>query len=139
MSRCTAHSRCEPCGQCTSELWRLLQARALGASRLWDVDLDGFTAVLRRGTPDLTACGVCRRGSAYGDKADKCTCKGGKLTPLRAAEQRCDEGAAWEGEDVTVDGRRLRGEDHSWQKGNPYGASKESLLVLNMIKAKTNG
>jgi hypothetical protein len=136
-TRCAAHGRAYPCGACTDLLVRLLEARVPGANRLWDCDLDGLAGVLQKGLPDLSACVKCGKGSTAFKEVERCTCKGGKTTPLNLAEQRTDEGAQWRDEDVTVDGERLSGADPSWQRGCPYGASKESLLVLNMIKAKT--
>jgi hypothetical protein len=133
-SKCAEHGRGAPCGQCTRQLWSLLEKRVPG-TRLWQCDLTALSQVLQRGTPDLTAC-RCGSGSTLVD-GDHCTCKGGKLTPLRAAEDRATEGAAWQNEDVTVNGRRLRGDDVTWQRGAPHGASKESLIVLNLIKAQT--
>ena len=134
-SKCAAHGRGAPCGACTSQLWSLLEKRVPG-TRLWQCDLEGLSHVLQRGTPDLTAC-LCGRGSTLVDRAERCACKGGKMTPLRAAEERATEGAAWQNEDVTVNGRRLRGDDLTWQRGAPHGASKESLIVLNLIKAQS--
>ena len=36
-----------------------------------------------------------------------------------------------------MDGRTFKGGDASWQEKNPFGASKEALAIVNMIKAKT--
>jgi hypothetical protein len=135
-NRCAAHNRAYPCGACTAALWQLLDARAAGAPRLWACDLDAITAVLTRGLPDLTVC-RCGRGSTFYHEAERCSCKGGKTTPLRLAEQRCDDGAAWQREDVTVGGQRLSGDDPAWQRHNAHGASKEALMALNLIKAKS--
>lgn len=137
-SRCAAHERTYPCSSCTHALTALLHKNAPG-TRLWACDLDALTAVLTKGLPDLTACVHCGRGSTAFEDVQRCSCKGGKTTPLHLAELRCDQGAAWQGEDVTgADGVRRRGDDMSWQRGgNPFGASKESLMALNLIKAKT--
>ena len=137
-SRCEAHGKVHPCSQCTAALWALLDAREPG-TRLWKVDVAGVQAVLSRGLPDLSVC-RCGAGSTAFERSERCSCKGGKTTALRLAERRCDAGAAWSPtEHVTPapGAPTLKGSDRSWQEGNPYGASKEALQVLNMIKAAT--
>ena len=137
-ARCDAHDRAHPCSQCTAALWSLLDARE-PQTRLWRVDVDAFQTLLSRGLPDLTVC-RCGNGSTLFEHAERCNCKGGKTTALKLAERRCDAGASWSAtEDVTPapGAARLRGADKSWQQGCPHGASKESLIVLNMIKART--
>ena len=137
-ARCDAHNKAHPCSQCTAALWALLDAREPG-TRLWRVDVDAFSTLLSRGLPDLTVC-RCGNGSTLFDRAERCACKGGKTTALRLAERRTDGGASWSAtEEVTPapGAPRLKGSDKAWQQGCPHGASKESLIVLNMIKART--
>lgn len=140
-SRCAAHERAYPCAQCTNALWSLLDARE-PRTRLWRVDVGAFSDLLQRGLPDLSVC-RCGAGSTATDAlraTDRCACKGGKTTALRLAERRTDGGAAWcASEDVTPapGALRLKGADRGWQQGCPHGASKESLSVLNLLKAKT--
>lgn len=101
-----------------------------------------------RATPRLALAARCAdpRRRASQSKTSRCAYMGvdakgqpklrtRKLTPLSLAETRAEAGALWKGETVVVNGRTLDPLDLSWQLGNKYGAAKEALMVVAIVKA----